>query len=115
MWESDKWSFFADACKELVDWLQDTYYPIKIVVFWPAKWIHQMLKHMLTQTPSLPNAATAAAATAAAKTTTAAVNACSSSIAAPCGPNFKLASRANQQNSSSGQMLDTADAHLDVS
>ena len=85
-----------------------------------------MLKHMLTQTPSLPNAATSAAvaATAAAKTTTAAVSACSSSIAAPCGPNFKLASRANQQNSnSSGQMLDsqatattdTTASHLDVS
>ena len=71
-----------------------------------------MLKHMLTQTPSLPSAAAAAPATAPKTTAAAAV---STSNAAPCGPNFKLATRANQQNSSSGQMLDTADAHLDVS
>ena len=98
-----------------------------------------MLKHMLTQTPSLP----ADLAPTAAKNTTnsgagsngvprpqgpppAPPSAGPAGVSASLGPgpNFKLASRANQQNSNnSGQMLDsqataTTDStasHLDVS
>lgn len=98
-----------------------------------------MLKHMLTQTPSLP----ADLAPTAAKNTTnsgagsngvprpqgpppAPPSAGPAGVSASLGPgpNFKLASRANQQNSNnSGQMLDsqatattdTIASHLDVS
>ena len=96
-----------------------------------------MLKHMLTQTPSLP----ADLAPTAAKNTTnsgagsngvprpqgpppAPPSAGPAGVSASLGPgpNFKLASRANQQNSNnSGQMLDsqpttdTIPSHLDVS